>query len=245
MHLCGASRDARNYRFGARGGSKEDGPAVGCTAGRGGAGCAAMPFNKAEPQRARPAPPSAPPTPPSAASASPHAWPIFPPVTSRPRRFARGAVRTADRLRAHAVVAVVLLAIGFLVPAAIGTDRLTAGFPELTATVADPTASPRAGTLGASTRRPTPTASPSPKPTATPGPTPPAATATPASVVAAPPPPAAPPAQPATPPPAETTTPEPTALPSDTPPPTPVPTPPPTPVPSETPAPTPEPAPTP
>ncbi len=113
-------------------------------------------------------------------------WPIFPPV-SRQRSIARGAIRTADRLRAHAVVAVVLLAIGFLVPAVVGTDRPTGGLRELAVTFADPTASPRASTLSA-TGRPTPTASP--QPTETPGPTPPpSATPTPAPIVAAPPPP--------------------------------------------------------
>jgi hypothetical protein len=225
MHRCGASRDATDYRFGPLGGSKyaplkrmltwrhgarpDDSGHRSCRRGR------AMPFNKAEPRRVRPEPPSAAPSQPPAA----------PPP--RPRRFVTGAAETADRLGAHGVVAVVCLAIGFLVPAVGAMGRPIDGLPALTASEPEPTSAARE-TAPVSTTTPAPTATrtsaATPTATAT-------ATATAAPVVAAPPPPPPPP-PPAAPPAVAASTPEPletpvpTAVPSEVPTPTPTPTPP-------------------
>lgn len=93
---------------------------------------------------------------------------------SGPRRALSGALRHADRLRAHAVVAVVMLAIGLLVPIVEGTDRpLTAVPASVTREIgstdpsreASPTLSaPRLSTTpsGPATASPSPTATPEP-----------------------------------------------------------------------------------
>ena len=241
MRRCGASRDARDYRFGRRDGSKNGVRSLAMRATVVQA-VALMPVDKVGPQRVRPAPPSARLAPHPSPSASAPPWPIFPRV-NRSRSFAQGAVRTADRLRAHSVVAVVLLAIGFLVPAVVGSDRPRADLRELTVTTVDPTRAPRGATLSGTNRGPTPTASPRPSETLEPTPTP-TATPAPVPVITAPPPPLPSAQAPAQPPPVPATSPEPTPVPTDTPTPTTTPTPTPTPLavepsqPAETPPPT-------